>query len=420
MFSKNKTKGQALILIAIAMAVLIAITGLAVDSGSAYAERRRAQNAADNAALAAGLAKIKGQDLAAAALLSAQQNGFAASQVTVNAPPSNNDCNPNDANPYAGNTEYVQVIIRSEQNTGFSGVIGRNNVQICTEAIARAKPGALVFPFEGYAVVALSQHAQNAFFVHGNAKAEVEGGVFVNSDDSTKAFFKNGSGQLEIDDKPMDIVGGYTITGGGTVKGTIRTGATQISPNNLPFQLPNPTCNTNATKSGNTMTPGNWTGTFPPAGVTSLNPGVYCINGNFILNGGDQLSGNGVVIYMISGEVRWNGNSAVNLHAPTTGPFDGLLLYLPPTNSSPVTINGNNKSCVEGSIIAPASAIAVLGNTGGGTNLCGDHPEEEEFEIEGQVIGSTVEMGGSIKTEIEYESSNKYQASTPPVLELTK
>lgn len=50
---RTAKKGQSIIIIALAMFVLLAIIGLAVDGGSTYAQRRNAQNAADAAALAA-------------------------------------------------------------------------------------------------------------------------------------------------------------------------------------------------------------------------------------------------------------------------------------------------------------------------------------------------------------------------------
>ncbi|HUP27465.1 MAG TPA: Tad domain-containing protein [Chloroflexia bacterium] len=49
---RGKSRGQALPIIALSMMVLIAIVGLAIDGGSMYGERRRAQNASDGAALA--------------------------------------------------------------------------------------------------------------------------------------------------------------------------------------------------------------------------------------------------------------------------------------------------------------------------------------------------------------------------------
>lgn len=49
---KLKDRGQALVLIALAFAALLALLALAIDGGNAYGQRRRAQNAADAAALA--------------------------------------------------------------------------------------------------------------------------------------------------------------------------------------------------------------------------------------------------------------------------------------------------------------------------------------------------------------------------------
>jgi Flp pilus assembly protein TadG len=62
MLSKKTERGQALILITFALIGLIALTGLTVDGGMAYSDRRSAQNAADSAAFAAALAYSRGQD----------------------------------------------------------------------------------------------------------------------------------------------------------------------------------------------------------------------------------------------------------------------------------------------------------------------------------------------------------------------
>ena len=57
---KNKhEKGQAIIIIAFAIVVLVGFAALAIDGGRVLSDRRHAQNAADTAAYAAALAKIK-------------------------------------------------------------------------------------------------------------------------------------------------------------------------------------------------------------------------------------------------------------------------------------------------------------------------------------------------------------------------
>src|SRR6266508_4711635 len=48
-------RGQALVLVALAAIGLFAVTGLAIDGGAKFSDRRHAQNAADAAALAGAL-----------------------------------------------------------------------------------------------------------------------------------------------------------------------------------------------------------------------------------------------------------------------------------------------------------------------------------------------------------------------------
>src|SRR5215467_5821525 len=48
---RRAERGQALVIVALLMTVLIALMGLVIDSGYAYSERRQIQNAADSAAL---------------------------------------------------------------------------------------------------------------------------------------------------------------------------------------------------------------------------------------------------------------------------------------------------------------------------------------------------------------------------------
>src|SRR5829696_3991576 len=56
---KSQEKGQVLILIALAAIGLVGFTALAIDGSRVFSDRRHAQNAADTAALAAALAKIR-------------------------------------------------------------------------------------------------------------------------------------------------------------------------------------------------------------------------------------------------------------------------------------------------------------------------------------------------------------------------
>jgi hypothetical protein len=170
---------------------------------------------------------------------------------------------------------------------------------------------------------------------------------------------------------------------------------------------PEPTCANAANKTGSTLSPGYVNGQFPPNGVDTLEPGIYCVNGDFRVNGGDTLTGNGVTIYMESGSVTWNGGATINLSAPTTGETAGLLVYAPMTNDDPITLDGNSDSHFQGTFLAPAADIQILG-TGAADGF------------HSQVVGYTVELGGTADTSVFYNDNENYDWTIPPSMELSQ
>src|SRR5687767_15145748 len=116
MKTRERESGQALIVIVFAILGLFGITALAVDGGNAFLETRRAQNAADSAALGAALARIRGADWVAVAYAVAADNGFdndgVSNSVVVNSPPVDG--------PNEGNIEYIQIIISVNIPTTFA------------------------------------------------------------------------------------------------------------------------------------------------------------------------------------------------------------------------------------------------------------------------------------------------------------
>ena len=115
-------RGQALIVIALALVGIIGIAGLVIDGGNAFQDRQQAQNAADAAALASAYARIQGGSMVDAAMASAAANGFSNDGVkniiSLYTPPRDG--------PHAGDIEYIQVIIRSTVTTYFMRVVGTN------------------------------------------------------------------------------------------------------------------------------------------------------------------------------------------------------------------------------------------------------------------------------------------------------
>ncbi len=423
MISRKTEKGQALILIVLAIVGLIGLTALAVDGGMAYSERRQAQNAADSAALDAGLAKIRGGNLQAEGLARAASNGFdnngTSNTVTVNNPPQQGCNGANGV--YTGNVQYVQVMIRNATQTYFGGVVGINEVNNCVEAIARAVPPSSAYMYPGFAVVGLAPSGCDAVNIAGTAQLQTwGGGIFSNSlgtfakpncglqfQGNSQTHTYPGSGGINT------AAGGFQITGGPQIT-TEGEGYHYNLPQNPypPTDLPNPVCSGTATKSGNTMSPGNYSADFPPAGVENLQSGIYCLSGDFQLNASNKLYGNGVLIVLeVGAGLHWNGSSEIKLTAPPSGPFKGLLLFsrLGDPNTHPkFFINGASNSDLTGTILLPSAELIINGNN---TQL---------QKTDSQIIAYKVEMSGKSDTQIRMNPSSQYKAPTSPILQLVQ
>lgn len=402
-------RGQALILIVFAVVGLIGLTALAVDGGNAYAERRRAQNAADTTALDAALAKVRGQNLYNEGLARAASNNYADSDATAGSSLPNVNVeiyNPPISGAYLGDNEYIQVFITATIDTYFGRVVGIPEVTNKVDAVARAKPPIISPIWTGNAVVSLSEHDCKAVVYQGNANTTITGGgIFVNSDCASSAFFNNSSAAL-LSTPCLQAVGGITYDPGAintTIPGCIYTDAAPLPP----IIYPNPTCSGSASQNGNILNPGNFSGTFPPAGVDTLEPGIYCVDGEFRMNAGDVLMGSDVVIVMVDGDVTWNGGATLQLDAPDSGPYDGLLLFVPESNSSTIKINGNSDSTFTGSILAPTSDISINGTGDASGMNC-------------QVIGYTVDLSGDGATLINYDADDNYPPIVNPQIELVE
>jgi len=413
-------RGQAIIVIVLAIVGLIAITGLAVDGGLAFADRRKAQAAADSAVLAASLARLRGDDFEAAALYNAQENGYnndgETSEIQVFTPPV--------SGPYMGNEEYVQVIVISHQKTYFAPVVGFKEITNKVEAVSRAIPPKREQIMNGYAVVSLAPMSDckelKSFWAHGESTLELYGGgIFINSEHPTCAFIQEGSSSLVFGDAaPFNIVGGASIQKVQFIKRLFRPTYTTNDPRSLslaflpatgnspvsyppPFEMPNIGCGNNQAKVDSsdktTMSPGYWEGDFPPEGVTTLKRGIYCIDGDVRVQSDTELTGQGVTLVVNKGSVRFSGDAKISLEAPSSGSFNGLLLYLPLENKSLVVLNGSKESIFRGTILAPSSKIRIMGN-------------ESAYGYHSQIIGFTIELNGSSRILVKYMDDQNYDA----------
>ena len=206
-------RGQALIIIALALVGLVGIAGLVIDGGNAFQDKQRAQNAVDSAALASAHARIRGENLVDVALATAAQNGYNNDGVTnivsLYTPPKDG--------PHEGDIEYIQVIITSHVNTYFARVIGRNRITNTVEATARTTIPVVGPLLDGAAVASLAPDSNCfnhlSFWVHGEATLDITGGgIFVNSKNQSCALVEQGNGSLRLSEGySIAVVGGASI-----------------------------------------------------------------------------------------------------------------------------------------------------------------------------------------------------------------
>jgi len=403
-----KEHGQALVIIAIAAIALFGFAALAIDGSMVFADRRHAQNAADTSALDAALAKTRGGPWESEGLGRANSNSYNNNGTTnfvyVYSPPIDGK--------YVGDSQYVQVKITSIVSTRFARVIGVSQITNKVEAVARSVPSTISPMFAGNAVVSLAPSECRAMTLQGNTTTRVIGsGIFVNSDCADAAFFNN-SGSADLTAPCINAVGGITANSGSVhTGGCLGEGATSYNypPDNMVF--PNPVCPSGTSRSGNTLGPGTYSGQFPPNGVTHLNSGIYCVNGDFRVNGGDTLTGDQVLIVMQSGDISFNGGATIQLSGipgPRTddNQLGGLLFYMPMSNCGTITLNGNSDSGFVGTILAPCADISIEGT--------GDQG------LSGQIIGYTVDFTGTSGSTIIYNEAQNWPASVPPQIELTQ
>lgn len=351
--------GQAIVFVALSVAMLLGFAALAADVGSLFYSKREMQTAADAAAIA-GASELSYQnsgdtgDVTAAAEEDASQNGFT-SGVTVNSPPL--------YGPNAGNAAYVEVIISQAETSPFLGYWGWSPMTVTARAVATNSPG------QG-CVYTLGTNSTD-ISITGNADISAPKCGII--DDSTNGCAIDLTGNITLNAASIGVAGNTCETGNITVTPTPVTG---IVPSGNPLDyLPTPTvppgCTTAINLSGNnsaTFSQGCYTELEATGNsVLTLEPGTYIIDGPIEITGNASVTGTGVTLILLgssSGSNGITGNVTLDLTAPTSGTYDGILIYQPASNQEPFSLVGNSSSTLEGIIDAPGAAVSMTGNSG--------------------------------------------------------
>jgi Flp pilus assembly protein TadG len=370
-FVSNQT-GAIAIMTVVLLPLLLGFMALALDVGYVLLNKNRMQVAADSAALAAAAARQHGQDIntaTALALSATQANGFTQgnnhSLITVAIPPGGTES-------FANDTSYVRVTVSQPVNAFLSWIFGITHTD--TSATAVGGPAGYSQP----CLLSMASAASGALSVKGNGVVTAKTcGIFVNS--SSASALKM-TGNVTMTASTIHVVGNYTSNGNVSVS-PITTGSA-ITPDPfiaIPIPL-KPACDQvvdykKAIKGILTLNAGTYCGGITVKGnyAVNFNPGTYTLYG-----GGITLSGNvspvtGTGVSFINtgnstsypfGPLNLAGNVELNLSAPTTGTYAGMLFIQDPLNTQDATFVGNAGSQLAGNFYLPSSQLTFTGNSG--------------------------------------------------------
>lgn len=121
-------------------------------------------------------------------------------------------------------------------------------------------------------------------------------------------------------------------------------------------------CNVNINGASNvTMRPGLFQNiTFNGSTRISMAPGLYVFKNSNIVNSGSVMKGEGVAIYFpdANSKIQFNGNVTLNLSAPASGDYAGLLFFEPANLSkSSLVFNSTNDSVIDGLMYLPSRNV---------------------------------------------------------------
>lgn len=166
-WSRERQSGQALVLFALALTVIFALAGLALDGGVAQGVRRSEQAISDGAALAGGVELTSNPTLAqqnsamtkavAYATAGLAGGGSGAPDPSCAAPsPPTLTCQPDSRHtlvvttPFNGNGTDIMVQLKDLEPTGLTSVVGINQMTIASRSVARHVSGGAPFGYAAY------------------------------------------------------------------------------------------------------------------------------------------------------------------------------------------------------------------------------------------------------------------------------
>jgi hypothetical protein len=418
--SKTNRPGSVTVEFAVLAPVLVGIMAFAVDGGMLFQERRKAQAAADAAALAAATDLYNnwpansGSDLNGSAQVSAKNtviaNGYligdgdgtmdGSNSVSIKLPGQPPKQSSTVIVDGSGNLKlgYAEVVVVYYQPPYFSTIFTMwrggtaGSIGVYARAVAR---GTWQIDLNG--VIALSPTDSPALFVKGGGNS---GGIQVAN--GNLIVDSSAAGAVDSSGNHADIYApAVYVTGSGA--GNFFTDPTSMTPLTPKFGVPptpdplaylpepaQPAAPSPAT-TGGYLNPG-----YYPSGLSgTLNSGLYWVDGG--LGNIDMAPGAQVTIFMHTGGVTLAGNSSITINAATSGPYAGIAYFQARADNTLVSMKGNGNMTVTGTLYAPSADFDFRGN---GTVQI----------LSGQFVANTIASRGNGNVFINYMGPSRPKA----------
>ena len=195
-------------------------------------------------------------------------------------------------------------------------------------------------------------------------------GVYTNSNSSSAVSLVGGGTITTTGGAKTNIVGNWS--GSGTISPLPVIGAASIADPLADLSPPTVGACTDTASPVNlgshdtrTISPGVYCSGLNLSAQSSLtlNAGVYIVKSGISLGGQTSINGNGVFIYLMTGGVTMAGGAVVNLMAPSTGPWQGVLFYQARGNATASTLVGGTGQLMNGILYFPSSHLTYTGGS---------------------------------------------------------
>ena len=371
-------RGNALVIAAGALPLLIGSAGFATDTIQWALWKRQLQRAADSAAIAGvydRVANAGGTTNTSAAVskdltinnhtLAGLMTGYPQVAYPANAP---------------NQVNQVQVTLRAQKTLPFSSLFLSTAPQITASATAASVPSG------GPAcVLSLEKSAKNSgIIINGNADVYMPDCIFHTNSPATNSAYAKGSSKVTAE--AVSSVGGIQESSNWTVGSYNPYSPAMVDP--YADVTPNPS-DMNCTNqdldedtssatlstyncfkslkvgSNKTLDLGTGKTIYVNGGDAFVQGNLKCIECTIVLTNKDSTSNT-------IGQFKVNADSEINMTAPKTGTFKGIAIYQDrrATDSAPGNkINGNSNSVIQGALYFPNQELSYNG-TGNTTAVC--------------------------------------------------